>query len=145
MTVFTTVIMLASIAFNILPVRIPIFNPESPIVEAAGSGTIGTIRVNNVDRDSSQTEAAGAYDHNITSLSMGRWASGAALSAAFVFTGITIHAGYYIESAKITFTASSTITSTTGALTIKGEDVAAPADHGAAEDFTARTYTTASV
>lgn len=143
--ILTLVILLGATILPLLPIAIPFVDEDNIVSAGGGSGSIGTIRVNSVDRDSSQVEADGTYDHNIASLSMGRRASGDAISAAFVFTGITIPADCTILSAKITFTASSTITSTTGALTIKGEDTATPADYGAAEDFTARTYTTASV
>lgn len=85
-----------------------------------------------------------SYTNSDTANNMGH--NGAnSVSHALRFTGITIPSGATITSAYITWTASQTRASQTVGYTIKGEDDAAPSAYGATEDFTARTYTTASV
>jgi hypothetical protein len=63
---------------------------------------------------------------------------------AYRFTGITIPAGATISRAKLVFTAQYTRVSTP-ALIISGEDTLNPATYGATEDFSSRTYSTATV
>lgn len=109
-------------------------------VVPAGATTVTVQVAANADDSSYQ----GAYNNAATEERLGKVA-GAQSGSAFRFLGVTIPAGYHINSAYITLTAEFTRNSQAVVLTIKGEDTDTPAAYGAAEDFTARTYTTASV
>lgn len=94
-------------------------------------------RVGASAQDSSNS--SGAYSNVQVEARFGNQ-GGAARNSAFKFTGISIPVGATITEARIWFTAKATRASQTVPVTIKGEAAAAPADYGAAEDFTARAY-----
>ncbi len=140
------------IAFVIAVFCIPLvtFLPEKYAenlgIKPVGATTVNIdVRVSASAQDSSQKDPTGVYDNTLAYEIMGKSGTdGSALSGAMLFTGITIPAGATITSAYIQFTASADKTDTPN-LTIKGEDTATPSNYGASEDFTSRTYTTASV
>jgi hypothetical protein len=94
--------------------------------------------------DSSLEEYSTDYNNSLTYGTMGRKDTGVAMPVALRFTGISIPVGATITAAKITFKAKSSKVDAP-VLTILGEETATPAAYGAAEDFTARATTTATV
>lgn len=100
-------------------------------------------RVAASDKDTSKWTAN--YSNNATEARFGQVA-GVMTSTGMIFDNVTMPAGYHVSSAYITFTAEFTRASQgTISTTIWGENASAPADYGAAEDISLRTYTTATV
>jgi hypothetical protein len=124
------VAILCSISFVNLPV-------------SADVGAV-SIRVDSNADDSSYDPVGAAYDNAYTQELVGKFGA-VQCSSAFRFTGVTIPDYATITSAYIQFTAEFTRATQTVTLSIKGEDTATPAAYGAAENYTTRTYTTASV
>jgi hypothetical protein len=87
---------------------------------------------------------AAAFNNANTTIVAGKIGASAGYSA-MIFDDITIPSGSKIYSAKITLTANATRASQAVNTRIYGEESASPSSYGAAEDFTARTYTTAYV
>ena len=94
--------------------------------------------------DDSCKSSGGVFNNAAPDCNIGKYNS-ISMHSAFRFTGITIPAGAVITAAYITIKAQYTRSGQSALGKIWGEDVAAPAQFGAAEDFTARTLTAASV
>lgn len=136
--VVLSVLLSVAIAVGFVVIPIPVLNPIQRVY-AVGDFSMRTIAIAD---DSSQIETTAVFDNTLAYMTFGKTAAGTGLSSAMVFDGINIPDDCYVVSAYITFTASASLSGAMTATTIWAEDTAAPADYGAAEDFTARTYTT---
>lgn len=126
----------------ILPLAVLLVLSFVIIFSTSVSAALPTIRVAAAVKDSDKI--ATTYSNSATTVRCGK-SSSSALGATMIFDGISIPAGSKIYSATITFTASASKTSQVINSRIYAEDTAAPASYGAAEDWSARTYTSAYV
>jgi hypothetical protein len=126
----------------LFPVAFAIALILSFVFSSLVSAALPSIRVGASVKDS--YGLAAAFNNANTTIGSGKIGA-SSLNGAMIFDDISIPAGSKIYSAKITLTANATRSTQAINSRIYAEDAAAPADYGAAEDFTARTYTTAYV